>query len=53
MSMQETILTEEQAREVRELIEAMREAINSVPSYVKVQADRARQENRQETPDVA
>lgn len=50
MAQQETVLTEEQAREV---IEAMRQAVNSVPSYVEVQAAKARQENQQELEDAA
>lgn len=53
MSIQETVLTQEQADEAKELIEAMREAVNSVPSYVEVQAAKARQENQQEQQNAA
>lgn len=42
MASQETVLTEDQARE---LIEAMREAVDSVPSYVEVQGMKAWLEN--------
>lgn len=45
MAQQETVLTEEQARELQE---AMREAVNSVPSYVEVNATKAWLENHQE-----
>lgn len=48
MAQQEFVLTQDQADEAKELIEAMREAVNSVPSYVDLQAAKARQENREE-----
>lgn len=48
MSMQETVLTQDQAEEAREVIEAMRQAVNEVPSYVEVNAMKAWLENHPE-----
>lgn len=53
MAQQETVLTPAQADEARELIAAMRQAVNSVPSYVDVRAAKARQENREDLENAA
>ena len=50
MAQQETVLTPEQAQE---LIEAMRQAVNEVPSYVEVNATQVWLENQQETQNAA
>lgn len=53
MSMQETVLTDQQAQEARECIELMRQAVNSVPSYVEVNAMKAWLENHPEEQNAA
>jgi len=53
MAQEETVFTPEQAREAQELIDAMRQAVSEVPSYVEVNATKAWLENHQKTQDAA